>query len=476
MPMNADRTSLPPGPSAPAVVNLARWVGRPFEYLEDCTARYGDYFTVHLPAMPPNVVFSDPVAVRDLFTAPVDEVTVAEIAGVLKPVMGARSVMMIDGEPHRRERRRMMPPFRGGSVRTYGPTISESARAMIDRWREGERIEVLRELHAVTLDIIVRITLGPRTEERRAHLCEVVERFLEHGTSPLATAILTLTPQAHVERLFYTPVRSGGAFAGVLPWAHIVRAQEKMDEMIADEISLRRTTRLYDGADDLLSLLMTAKGEDGRPMSDACLRDQIVTLLLAGHETTANTLTWTVAHLLEAPEAFDRVRADLGGEIDLDRIDEDPFLDAILRESMRLSPVVPTVGRHLKTPRRIGRCELPAGVNAIACAYLVQRRADLFPEPTRFRPERWLEDVSPYHFFPFGGGARRCLGMALAYFEMKVVLAEIARAVDLDREIPRLPRPVRKSVTFAPERGLPVRVRKRSRARHGTSASTWSRA
>jgi cytochrome P450 family 110 len=464
--MTTPATTLPPGPRAPSVVNLARWVWRPFDLLEECQRRYGDAFTVSLPGMPPNVVFSDPDATRDLFTAPVDDVRVGEIAGVLAPILGRRSVMLIDGEAHRRERRRMLPPFRAHAVRTYGPAIQRAAREMVSSWRPGQRLEVMPAMQRVSLDLIVRITLAPRDDARIAH---VVERFLELGTSPLATAILWIVPGELTGRLIYEPVRRrawGTRPFSRLPWAPIVDAQDAMDEVIYDEIAARRRGA-YGGSEDLLTQLMAARDEDGSPMSDGELRDQVVTMLLAGHETTATTLSWTIGYLLEDPELWARLRERLAarandrGELQIDELTEDPWLDAVLREAMRLSPVALTVGRHLRAPMKLGRWELPAGVNAFACAHLIQRRPDLFDEPESFRPERWIDaKQNPYAFFPFGGGARRCLGMALAYYEMKIILAEILARADLERALPRAPRPVRKSVTFAPERGLPVVVRR----------------
>jgi cytochrome P450 len=329
---------------------------------------------------------------------------------------------------------------------------------MVSGWRAGEELELLPTIHRAALDIIVRITLGPRAAWRGNALRAIVERFLALGTSPLATAILWLTPQERIDALVYCPVRAGRLGAR-LPWARIVEAQDAMDRVLYEEIAARRAGG-WDDADDLLSLLVRARDEDGRAMTDAELRDQMVTLLLAGHETTATTLAWTIAHLFHAPGLWKRTRDLLPASMDVASLTKDEWLDAVLRESMRLSPVALTVGRHLRAPMKIGRMHLPAGVNAIACAHLAQRRADLFPDPLRFLPERWRgADDRAYAFFPFGGGARRCLGMALAYFEMKIVLAEIVARADLAPLTPRLPRPVRKGVTFAPEGGLRVLVR-----------------
>jgi cytochrome P450 len=258
----------------------------------------------------------------------------------------------------------------------------------------------------------------------------------------------------------YRPVRER-SFGALLPWAHVVRAQDAMDAMLRREIASRREAPREDAV-DLLSVLMSARDDEGNAMTDEELRDQMVTLLLAGHETTATTLAWTVAHLLQYPDLWARTRARVRA-MDVAARVKDEWLEAVLQESMRLSPVALTVGRHLRAPLRLGRWELPAGVNAIACVHLAQRRADLFEDPLTFSPDRFMGEgknkPNPYQFFPFGGGARRCLGMTLAYAEMKLVLAELVARAELEPACPLPPRPVRKGVTFAPEKGLPVHVR-----------------
>ncbi len=465
-----DANELPPGPTHPPFVSLARWIARPLPMLEECERRYGDFFTVRLPKMPPNVVFTDPDAVRDLFTAPVDDVRVGEIAGVLRPVMGERSVMLLDGEAHRHQRRRMMPPFRPNAIATYGESIRAAATERIRGWKIGQPLDVLAEMQHITLDVILDITLAPRTVERRETMKRVVERFLALGTSPLATLLLWVTPRDRVTNLVYRPARpirigSVSLRPGiVLPWAPIVEAQDALDAILYEEIAARRHDTSRCG-DDLLSLLMSARDEDGQGMTDVELRDQMVTLLLAGHETTATTLAWTLAHLLENGAEWTRLSTRLAAmasarnDLTIEDVVEEPLLDGVLRESMRLSPVAPTVGRHLRVPMKLGRVELPAGVNAIACVYLTQRRGDLFEQPLRFSPDRWVgQRTNPYQFFPFGGGARRCLGMALAYYEMKIILAEIALRVSLRSASVRPLRAVRKGVTFAPAGGLPAVV------------------
>lgn len=433
--------SLPPGPRTPSIVNLGRWVARPFDFLEECEQRYGDYFTVNLPGMPPNVVFSDPEAVRDLFTAPVDDARVQPIAGVLEPVMGEHSVMLLDAEPHQRQRRRMLPPFRGSALQSYEPSIRANARARFERYRAGQYINVLEEMQRLTLDVILDITLAPRGESEREHMRRVVERFLAAGTSPLATSMLWLMPKPLVRPLVYQAARHFKA----LPWAEVVATQDELDNLLYRAIASRRRGNT---GNDLLSLLLEARDDAGEGMTDREVRDQLVTLLLAGHETTATTLTWAIAHLLAAGE-WQALRSRM----------DDVELEAVLNESMRLSPVSVTVGRHLTAPMKMGRIELPAYVNAIACVYLTQRRADIYRDPGSFLPARWIgQRKNAYAFFPFGGGARRCLGMSLAYLEMKVILGELLLHADLKSATSNPLHPVRKGVTFAPDAGLPAFV------------------
>jgi cytochrome P450 len=467
----APMVPLPPGPTGPSLLRLARWIWSPIGLLEECEARFGNGFTVRLPGMPPNVVFSDPDAVKDLFTAAPDDVRLGEISKLLKPVMGENSVMLLDGARHLRERKLIQQPLHGERMRAYGELMRRAAREAVARWPITEPFSMLEEMHAVTLEIILNAIIGVRSIADLAPMRDSVTTFLKLGTSPLATALLLATPQEHFDALVYETLDAleGVGLGKVVPWRSLVLAQRRMDCMLHDEFAARRREADLGARQDVLSLLMSVRDDKGQAMTDQELRDEIVTLLLAGHETTATTLAWSIVHLLRSPRTLERLRSGLES-LDPEAIDKDEYLDAVLRETMRLSPVALVVGRRLMAPMRLGRWDLPAGVNALACLYLTQRRADLWDRPREFLPERWIgAKIDPYQFFPFGGGTRRCLGMAFAYYEMKMVLAEVVKGAHLRFADDKPIEIQRKSITFAPSRGLPVVVTSRRAASGGAT-------
>jgi cytochrome P450 len=307
-------------------------------------------------------------------------------------------------------------------------------------------------MQGITLDVILRAVFGldegPAKSELRAALLEL----LNLGANP---QLLLAAQQANGD--------------GASPAARFLAVRERVDRSLFDEIAARRQAeaqgRLVDRT-DILSLLVQATYDDGRPLEDQALRDELMTMLLAGHETTATALAWAVSHVLGHPEV--RVRLleelrDVEPALDPQRVTRLEYLDAACRETLRLTPIVPLVGRRLTRPMRIGSQDLPAGVVAAPCIYLAHRRADRWPEPTRFRPERFLESKpTPYEFLPFGGGVRRCLGMAFALVEMKLVLAEVLSRIELRAAPGYQVRVVRRSVTLAPSEGMPVVAERRA--------------
>jgi cytochrome P450 len=305
-------------------------------------------------------------------------------------------------------------------------------------------------MQGVTLDVILRTVFGldegPAKRDLRAALLQL------------------LTLGSNGQTLLAAQQAADGTRPGVV--GRFFDARERVDRLLYAEIASRRRTDVA-GRADVLSLLVQATYEDGAPLEDEALRDELMTMLLAGHETTATALAWAVSHVL----ADARVRERLAGELgDLGPVPFDPqrvlkleYLDAVCRETLRITPIVPLVGRRLTRPMTIGGIDLPAGVVASPCIYLAHRRADRWPEPARFRPERFLESKpTPYEFLPFGGGVRRCLGMAFALYEMKIVLAELLARVELHAAPGYQVRVVRRSVTLAPSEGMPVVVERRA--------------
>jgi cytochrome P450 len=450
---------LPAGPSSRTLVNMVRWVAKPLPWLDELNARYGNVFTMHLPRLEaPVVIFAEPSAVRELWTGDPQYLNAGQANIILRSVLGKDSLLVLDGERHLRERRLMLPPFHGERMKAYGDAMREVTSREIDRWPVGTPFPVHESTQAITLDVIMRTIFGVGSDDPRlAPLRDALVRFTTLGTSRVGTAFLLMTPPERAEHLQQLATRGWGR---LLPWAPIVRAMQETDRLVRELIAARRREGTA-GRTDILSMLLDARDEAGVPMTDDQLRDEMLTLLVAGHETTATTLAWTLHHLLQHPEWLDRVRAEVRevGTTDLDKL---VLLDAAIKETLRLTPIIPMVGRVLGKPMTIGGIELPAGAVALACIYLVHRRADLWPDPLRFDPNRFVgKKADPSTYFPFGGGARRCLGMAFASYEMKIVLATILARTDLAAAPGKKIKLVRRGITFAPSGGMPIVVARR---------------
>ena len=453
---------LPPGPHSRPIVNLVRWVRAPLPLLDELAARYGNVFTMHMPrTTQPLVIFAEPAAVRDLWTGDPDTLHAGEANAILRAALGEHSLLLLDGERHLRERRLMLPPFHGERMRAYGEAMRDATSREIDRWPLRRPFPVHASTQAITLDVIMRTIFGVGGDDAQlAPLRDGLVRWTTLGTSRLGTALMLLTPPDRADDVRRLATSRWGR---LLPWAPLVRAQARTDRLVRELIVARRREGTA-GREDILSMLIEARDESGAAMTDDQLRDEMLTLLLAGHETTATTLAWTIHHLLEHPEWLARVRAEVrdvvaGGVVQPEQIERLVLLDASIKETLRLTPIIPMVGRVLAKPATIGEVQLPAGAVALASIYLVHRRADLWPEPQRFDPSRFVgKKVDPTTYFPFGGGARRCLGMAFASYEMKIVLATMLARAELAPAPGKRVRLVRRGITFAPSGGMPVVV------------------
>jgi cytochrome P450 len=445
-------TPTPPGPRAPAVAQTLRWLSRPIPMLESCARRYGDAFTIRLSAFPPIVLFSDPAAVKEIFTGDPENLRAGEANVVLAPFVGNDSLLLTDGARHRRKRRLMMPPFHGERMQLYGQTMRDVTDHVMAAWPLGSAFPIHAETQRITLDVILRAVFGL---DEDGTLAELRTRIVEGAN------VVTDHPMLMMKAL----QRDLGPLTA---WRRVTQMRDRVDAMLYAEFARRRAEERTDRT-DVLTLLLAARDEDGEPMSDSELRDEMVTLLLAGHETTATTLAWTLHYMLAHPAVHARVRDEVAAHVAADdRIPESgdlPFLDAVIKETQRLMPIIPMVGRRLHAPTTIGGRALPAGVVAAPSMYLTHRRPELWDEPAAFRPERFLgKRPTPYEFFPFGGGNRACLGAAFATFEMKVVLARMLARTEM-RVVPGYQaRIVRRGVAFAPSEGMPVVVDRRAAA------------
>jgi cytochrome P450 family 135 len=425
--------TLPPGPSHPRPLQTVGWITRPGPFMERCHARYGDAFTLHIAHEGTWVFLSHPDDVRRVFTGDARVLHAGEANVVLRPVVGRNSVLALDEQAHMAQRKLMLPSFHGERMTRYGDLMREAAEREIASWPAHETLALWPRMQQVTLEVIVRAIFGIDEPARVARMRSLLGRMLNWTTQPSRMAALAVLGPVRVERL--------GLFRRVV---------DPVDAALREEIARRREDPGAAGRDDVLSLLLAARHEDGSPMSDDELRDELITLLVAGHETTATSLAWALERVLRHPAALDRLR----GEVDAG---EGAYIDAVIKETLRLRPVLPIVLRKLTAPMELAGHELPTGASVAPCIYLVHRRPDVYPEPRRFAPERFLErPAGTYTWIPFGGGVRRCLGAAFAQFEMKVVLTAIVRHARLSPAHPA-PEPIaRRAITLTPARGAEV--------------------
>jgi cytochrome P450 len=429
-------SSLPPGPATPRSRQTLRWLVRPSAFMEDCRRRYGDSFTLQIANEGTWVFITDPEAVKQVFTGDPRLLHAGEANIVLLPVLGSNSVLLLDDAPHMAQRKLLLPPFHGERLKGYADTMAEVAEAEIGRWPLGRPLRAWASMQALTLEVIMRTVFGVQDEERKDRLGTALSEALRWGGDPRRMAMLAALGPKRVARM--------KLFRRVL---------DPADRLVYEEIRAHREAGELERRDDIMSLLLQATHEDGSSMSDRELRDELVTLLVAGHETTATSLTWALERLVRHPEMLERLRED-----------DDDYADAVVKETLRLRPTVSIVLRRLKEPMEIGGRLLPAGANVAPCIYLMHRRPDIYPDPLAFRPERFLEGQGgTYTWIPFGGGVRRCIGASFALLEMRIVLQTIARHLELSPADARPERMNRRAIFLTPARGGEIVARARTR-------------
>lgn len=443
-----DRPTLPPGPRAPRFVQTWRFVRHPLSSLDVSFARHGDGFTADIWGLGKVVVLSNPDAIEALFTGPQDLLVTGESnARMFEAFLGPHSLLNIDGPRHRRKRRLLMPPFHGQRMVVYGRVMAEVTAAEMATWPIGQPFEIQHAAQRITLEVILRAVFGLDDPARRDRMRDTILRFIACSYRPDA-AVLAFRPA----QLDLGP-RS--------PWGRLMRARDAVYAEFMTAVHERRAAGTA-GRDDILSLLLDARDEDGQPMTDDELRDDLFTLLLVGHETTAATLAWAWWALLSRPDVVARIRDErraalADAALDATRLPDLPYLDATIKEVLRLHPVNDGAARLLKAPVKLGPFHLPAGVVAAASAWLTHTNPALWPDPKRFDPERFLRArPRPFSYLPFGGGLRTCIGAAFAHFEMKIVLLETLTRADLRLVPGYTPRVLRRTVTLSPSSGVPV--------------------
>ncbi len=426
---------LPPGPKMPRSLQAIGWTQRPLPFLERCQRRFGDTFTLRILHWGDWVILSDPADVKKVFTAgPAVGVDVAN--PLLGPVLGPRSVMLLEEPDHMTRRKLMLPSFHGGAITAEAEMMAEVARREVGRWPVGEPFALWPRMQAITLEVVMRAVFGSEPDPRLDTLRQRLKTLTEWMNDPRNLNLLAMFGPDWV-------VRSRGYRT----------AMEPVEEAVMEEVRRRRSEPVRE---DVVSMLIEARYEDGTPMSERDLRDELVTLLTDG--PTSTSLAWTFERLLRNPETLERAREDvLGGD--------GAYLDAVIKETLRLRPPVPVVVRRLLEPMELGGHELPAGTTVAPCIHLIHLSEDTYEEPRRFRPERFLEHPpGTYTWIPFGGGTRRCLAASYAEMEMKRVLRTVLAAVDLRPADDRSERMRKSAISFSPDQSGQVIAEPRAAA------------
>ena len=383
----------------PAALQTLAWALAPTWLMDGCARRLGDAFTLTFaPSGLKLVLISDPEAVKTVFTAPAEIAPSGAANSPVAPVMGPSSVIVLTGPEHMRQRKLLLPPFHGERMREYEDVIVEATRKNMASWQLGSRMRLQEHTRQITLEVILRAVFGVEAERME----------------PLKAAIGDLLAPMHALTVLLIAMRRP---TGERPDGAIGRALDRFDELLYKEIAARRAQSDLGERRDILSLLMQARDEDGMEMTDGELRDELVTLLLAGHETTSTSVSWALERLVRHPQKLERLMAEI------DAGESDEYMTAVINETLRVRPVVPIVARILTEDLQVGRFDLPAGTRVVPCIYLTNRNPSVYQAPAEFRPERFLGDgPETFSWIPFGGGIRRCIGASFAQLEMKLML------------------------------------------------------
>lgn len=464
--------ALPTGPKLNPVRQMVEMGARPFAFLDRCRQEHGDVFTLRLFGQPPMVFVGDSAAVRWVFSQPRSAFThVNDMVGI---VLGDRSVLFMDGEEHRRERHLLMPVFHGERMRAYGMIMREAAVRELARWPRQGRVVVRPGLQRITLEVICKCLFGAAEGEHQERLQHHVERFLDAAMTPTLFMAGAMIPRTRLRVLLQrrtdvpAAVRLLSAVPRGLLWRKVADSREQIHRAVQAEIArCRAGDPQYDGT--ILAMLAAAKDEAGAGLTDDEVNDEVLTLLIAGHETTATTLAWALHHLAAKPAAQQRLFGELsgnfpGGTVDPSRVSKLPYLTAVVNETLRLTPIAVAVTRRLREAVTLAGHDLPAGT-VVAPSVYVAHRSRAWERPAEFEPERFLGGgPSPFVFFPFGGGARRCVGAEFARYQLAVVLGQLILSRGFGAAQSTSERSYMRGVTVAPPPGMPLLVSPREAA------------
>jgi cytochrome P450 len=447
-----DYPTLPPGPAAPSAWQLLRFSMASLAWLESCARRYGDPFTVRFAGNETLVMLSSPRAVQDVFRG--DPAVMHAGAGnrILRALVGYTSILVLDDAPHARMRRQLLPPLKGERLRTFVGAMQAETEAALTALPRATPVRIDTATRRITLRVIIRAGLGVTPGPAMEALERRMVRLLDYGNGPLALVRMHLwPPERHMD-------------SNVLGF---YRARRELDAALLDHIRTMRATPAHARAPGMLGDLITQGDTSGDALSDEELRDALVTVLAAGHETTALSLAWAMEQIVPRADVVQRIRAELaevcaGEPPRAEHIESLTYLDAVIRECMRIRTVIPFVVRRLTAPAEVGGRSYPAGIVLAPCIHLVHRRADLYPDPAAFRPERFLErKYGPHEWLPFGGGHRACLGMVFALYEMKAVLGTLFARADFARPPGAQSQVARRGISMAPSDGTRLLIHDR---------------
>ena len=438
--------NLPDGPQMPRWLRMIKFIGQPIKYVDDFAKIYGDTFTIRSNRSNNHLVyFSQPQALEQIFTADSSHFEVGRGNIGLKFFLGDRSFMLADGDRHQRQRQLLTPPFHGERMRAYGQDIQKITRQVSNQWQIGKPFKIRESMQEITLRVILRVVFGLNEGELFESLRRSLSDLLDFISSPVMSSAF-----------FFSFIQKD--FGAWSPWGRILQQRQKIDQLIYALLRERRAES-NQNRQDILSLMMAARYNDGQGMSDEELHDELMTLLVAGHETTASALTWAFYWIDHFPKVREKLLQELntiGVNPDLSTVAKLPYLTAVCQETLRIYPIAMTAFvRIVKTPIEIMGYELPEGTVIVPSIYLAHHREEVYPQSKQFKPERFLErQYSPYEYLPFGGGNRRCIGMAFAQYEMKIVLATILSEFQVSLVNKRPVRPVRRGLTIAAPTGM----------------------
>jgi cytochrome P450 family 135 len=442
------RGELPPGPRMPSALQAVGWAKRPYPFMKHCQERYGDLFTLRILHSGTWVFLCDPEDVKKVLTAPKDSLGMALANPLLLPVLGPRSVMLMEEPAHMNRRRMMLPPFHGKRMGADAEMMAEVTREQVRRWPVGKPFELWPHMQAITQEVIMRSVFGPDEAHRLGRLRTLLHRLTQALNEPgrLSRAA------AFGPRWL---ARNGGFRAAMAP----------VEAALLEEVDRRRRAG-ENGRKDIVSILIDARYEDGSPLSEGDLRDELMTLLTDG--PTSSSLAWVFERLLRHPEKLARLQEEVLAD------EEDTYMDAVVKETLRLCPPVPVVVRRLLVPMALGGYELPAGTVVAPCVYLIHRNEEIYQHPRHFLPERFLEEPpGTYTWIPFGGGTRRCLAASYAEMEMKRVLRTVLSEVDLRPVDSDSERARRSAISFSPDKRGRVVAEPRTPSPVPDAAEPW---